>query len=317
MKKNYMEVKAEKAFTNLYDQICATDVISPIKQYIMNGSFKMGVDGTIKMNPVLIPDRPWLNASHCPDRACGIWMDVMFKHYQIIPNGCRNCWKLAMRPKTLKDLFTIREFQLSMKQYPSKCGMEQRGYTHNKGGYGAFWYNPLDGGLQVARERHKEISRLLDKIVPGHGLILKRGCTEMENMTLRQGKGGSEDWDKDAEYYDSSEAVIAPIFIDNDSILFKELEEPWHVVKHTIRRWIEWAFEHGDETYMEFTGGPLMPPLNLYHDSKHKHYNYKSTFTKETNNDSPSNETDADGADNIRSPGDSGCADDEGRLSVV
>ena len=318
-----MKDKAKKTYTNLYDEICAIDLIAPIKGQIMSGAFKMEPDGKIRLNPVIIPDRPWINASHCPDRDCGMWMDIMFKYYDIVPNGCRNCWKLAMKPKSLKELFAVLAFQNTMKEYPSKCGLEKRGYTHNKGGYGAFWYCTLDGGLKGARAHYELISSKLSEILPNHGLILKRGCTEMENHTIKAGKGGSEDWDCDAEYYDKSEALIRPLFVDTDIDILNQLRAPWFIENHTKRAWIEWAFEFGDDTYLEYTGGvPLVSPLNLYHDSKHKHYNYKTTFVKRPRgivDDNTSHSTKADRADRIVEfiKSDAGNADDDGRLSVV
>ena len=38
-----------------------------------------------------------------------------------------------------------------------------------------------------------------------------------------------------------------------------------HIINSVYRRWIEWAAEHGDETYLEYTDGrPLYVPSVRY-----------------------------------------------------
>ncbi|KKL67647.1 hypothetical protein LCGC14_2132920, partial [marine sediment metagenome] len=45
-----------------------------------------------------------------------------------------------------------------------------------------------------------------------------------------------------------------------------ERSQPEHLVRHIHRKWIEFAYKNGDETYKHFTNGkPLYPAYRTYH----------------------------------------------------
>jgi len=93
------------------------------------------------------------------------------------------------------------------------------------------------------------------KINPNIPVILKRGCTEFE---LRL--GASTEWDNlpiDLE--------LEKYILDNVVLEFGDTEAPDYLRRSIKRQWIEFAHEHGDETYKKFTGGkPLKPRLVTY-----------------------------------------------------
>ena len=282
-----MEDKMKDEPSCLYDEICLIDIIAPIKDKLANGSLKMRPDFRIYPDPIVTPLRPWINAAHCEFRNCSIWSDTFFGSYQLIPNGCRNCWKLAVKPKTIEDLFKVYDFQKTMPSQASKCGIEKRGYTGNLGGYAAFWYSDLYGGLKKARALFEVINTKLDIVLgKGHGLFLKRGCTEMENYTVKAGLGGAENWDLNSEHYDRIERLVAPIFVNPPLKEYAAMKMPWFMDNHVKRMWIEHAFEHGDATVLKYTNTPLMPQPNRFNGSVHSHIDFKTTrkeFEDESN----------------------------------
>ena len=253
----------------IYEDLVKIDVLRPILPGFAENRFRMLRNGKISWmgRSYIEPNSPWIFGKVDPQRKCNKWLDVYFEYYKIIPKGCRNCWKVAYRPKHLAELMKICKLLIEMDK-PGKCGMETRPLTGNKGGYGAFWYAPLDGGLKSARGLRKlvkpRLSSLLKRDVPD--ITLKRGCTEMEQFTVRAGIGGSDNWDKGADIYDRTEDLLEETFID---VKIKENVQPAIMEIHTQRMWIEWAYEHNDPTLGQFAekGSFPLPAVN-YKDSK-------------------------------------------------
>lgn len=264
---------------NRYQELSASNILAPIMHRIKAGAFEISPDHKIYLDGTILPERPWL--AHMPDleRKCGKWHEIYFRYYTIIPEGCRNCWKIMFKPNTVTELFQTRDLQKAG-DISSKCGIETRGFTGNRGGYAAFWYVPLNAGLKGAREMHALIDA---KIQARFGrdekriVKLKRGCTEMENYTLKVLNVGSDKWDEIAEKMsmDEKESLLETIFVDPPIVV----EVPKFCDTNTKQLFIDFAFENGDLTYLDHTGGvPHMKPLVFYEDGKHKHQDFKSTY---------------------------------------
>lgn len=276
---------------NKYQRLSASNILAPIIHRIKAGAFEISVDHKIHLDGSILPERPWL--AHMPDleRLCGKWKEIYFTYYSIIPEGCRNCWKIMFKPATVTELFQLRDLQASM-DISSKCGIETRGFTGNRGGYAAFWYVPLNAGLKGAREMHSLIDAKIQARFGREGkrvVNLKRGCTEMENYTLKMLNVGSNKWDEIAKKMsmNEKEALLETIFVDPPIVT----NAPGFCDINTEQLFLDFAFENGDLTYLEHTGGiPHMDPLVFYEDSKHKHQDFKSTWRNNgPDNDRPDN----------------------------
>jgi len=166
---------------------------------------------------------------------------------------------------------------------PSKSGMERRGYTENAGGYASYWYAPLDGGLKQARELQELVRTKLTTLLREDPKVgLKRGCTEMEHFSIKVGIGSSDNWDKNAEHFDFMEGLLDATFLDPEMERVKE--DPGVMKVHTQVVWIEYALEHGDETYLEFTDGKLIPELMNYAGSVHSERDFRTTWKERGGN---------------------------------
>jgi len=262
-----------------YDLICATDPINPIRDLLRSGQMKFNEDFKIELVGKRAVEREWLNAAHDDQRKCGLWHTIYFSNYKIIPSGCQNCWKCCLKVRSLEDLFKVREFQLTNLAQPAKCGLEKRGYTANLGRYSAYWYCDMSKGLKGARALWTVLNEKLISILgKDHGLILKRACTEMELHTVDMGMGGSDRWGEYSDKWNAYEEILNHIFIYPD---MKSKPVPWWIEKNIERRWIEWAYEYGDPTYIKYTGVPLTRPLEYYHkDSVHSHTDFRSTYDR-------------------------------------
>jgi hypothetical protein len=242
---------------NLYQELAFLDVLQPIKN-----KYKIEFDEEgrpkIFLKASLDCDTPWI--SNCREdeaRRCNLW--GAYFNYGIISQGCLNCYKIVMTIPTLNDLFQVLTFQKGG-ALTCKCGIERRRYIGKVGKYGAYWYAPLSDGLEEGRSIYKDIKA----IFPEFPLILKRGCTEFEMMYNPSSK-----WEQLAKErgWADTEQVLDSIFVADPMALKVEMNTPELLETTVIRRWVEYAFEHGDETYLEFTDGQkLKIDLETYHE---------------------------------------------------
>ena len=234
---------------DLYNQIKNQNLVAVCKLLLENG-FYLGTDGKLKSEARVATNLPWVFARHDETRKCNLWHSVFFNVFGWLPSPCLDCWKVVIRPRSLADLFKVRDMQHEM-ELSSKCGIEVRESVH--GLYGGDWYcDSLEQGKSILQEVIDD-ARALKIDAP---VFLKRGCTEFEFKF-----GDSASWDdvvtesqrfmekKLSNFIDTSERIAQP-----------------DVVKDSIyKRWIEFAFANGDPTYAQFTNGePLYAPYRLY-----------------------------------------------------
>jgi hypothetical protein len=198
-------------------------------------------------------DLPWIYAH--VDFDCTLWNRVF---HEVVANltqvhsYCHDCIKVVAKPKTLRQLVRIEEIQSDM-LFPGKCGIDRRENTQDI--YGAFWYNR---GFDEARMRYKLIRKQLDKAgMKSVKLIIKKACTEFENRLGPSNKWKrpnkvqmqlEEDMHERLRYNPTSPSMIPQIVKDR-----------------THHLWVNWAFQHGDNTYLDFTDGvPIQEPLVTY-----------------------------------------------------
>ena len=113
--------------------------------------------------------------------------------------------------------------------------------------------------VKAAMLENRILAPLVDE-VDEHGkttrIILKRGCTELEHLM-----GDSDKWEITPEQ-EFIEAMVTNYLVDENM----SLNQPEHFIWNVKRRWIEFAWQNGDPTYMLYTNGkPLYPPYVTYH----------------------------------------------------
>ncbi len=258
----------------LYEELVKIDVIGPVAGMLRGRPLWIDPYGKIYVYQEVIPGQPWLHVLTEPKvlRLCGIWHQVYFDHYKIVPKGCRACWKVVWTGETLDQLFRVAELQKEM-GLEAKCGTEVRPWSGKLGKYRGFWYSPLEDGLDGGRELHKKVVAKFakDKVVGGTELILKRGCTEMEQFFSPsdswEGLVEKGDWDK----------------------IEKMLNAVWTIPFATLPRgplnictqigWIQYGWEHGDPTVVgkypnKYLDNPLKPSVLQYQRSVHSGKDY-------------------------------------------
>lgn len=248
---------------NYYKWLCGNDVFEWCKPLLEQaGWIWRESDGKIhaQLKPG-VAETPWHHVKSDYRLKCGLWHQIMFDLVgsklpdgkQFVPSKCQQCFKVVVRPRSLRQLFALVDIQKSMGM-PSKCGIERRQSVH--GLYGGYFYNV---GLPEGLERYNQVREAVDM----HELMgtdvevfLKRGCTEFEHAC-----GDSDKWEI-TDYQIHVERLLERHLITDDV----EITQPEKLIHHVHRRWIEYAYANGDKTYAEFTGGePLYTPYKTYH----------------------------------------------------
>ncbi len=255
--------KSEKLEGSYYQMVSDNDIIKRIPDLLASGGYKLrDVDGKIEMTLASMSfDTPWHHIAHDAYFDCHKWHKIIFDYFSrnlpggksFVPSECQQCWKVVVRPKNLLGLFALMNFQLKLDR-PSKCGIEVRPYVN--GLYGGYFYNhSLEKAVEcfgIVKDGIKDILHLGEETP----VILKRACTEYEMKC-----GPSDKWTVTDEQI-RIEALVDRWF-DLSNIVRKQ---PEHAIANIHRKWIEWAYQNGDMTYLNFTGGePLYNPVVTYH----------------------------------------------------
>jgi len=200
---------------------------------------------------------PWIFISQPRKKFCWLWNEIYCQHFGLIPTPCRfNCWKTVIKPPNVKGLFHLYDV-LKMVELPSKCGIDVRPYTF--GSWAGFIY----GDTLAQGKRYYKTVR--EHLPDDFSVILKRGCTEMEQVKP------SDEWDDIEQWELWRENEL------NDFFEFEEMEfrQPDWLRRDIQEKWIERAIEIGDETAREMaeakSGNPdIWPKMVLqsvtYHD---------------------------------------------------
>ena len=251
----------------LYNELARRDIINMAKGLLDNKSlFQRDSDGKLDFEVRIAWDTPWHYVKPGWEVNCNLWNNFMFNNIfkrvphslrqgrTFVPAGCQNCYKVVVRPETLRQLFAMVEL-LKRLDVPSKCGIERREYVH--GLYGAYFYNR---GLPNGLEKYKMVRKAVDEdplLGPDIGVLLKRACTEMEQQA-----GPSNLWTVSPEQGLIEKLVYETINVDN----VRHYQTPMGV-DYVHGRWIEFAYAWGDDTVFDYLDEsmPMYPPYVTYH----------------------------------------------------
>jgi hypothetical protein len=245
---------------SVYQALCDEDILEKARGLLTSGGFFLrDTDGRITCERSVSWDQPWHHVKHMDSVDCVLWFQIIFngfslplpKEERFVPLGCQDCYKVVVRPKTLKGLFSLLAMQKKLNR-PSKCGIETRPSVC--GLYGGYFYNR---GLEEGLERYKEVRGAVndtDNLGPDTVVMLKRGCTEMEHATKP-----SNEWTITDKQLHIESLVLRKFVIDPQSRMQTE-----SIQLHAHKQWIEWAYQMGDMTYLEYTDGKPLPQYPEY-----------------------------------------------------
>jgi hypothetical protein len=253
---------------SLFQNLIKYDLITAFEPLFQKGHCYLNDEGKIELLRTVEHNSNWLHIQNDNKRACHFATEILFKtvfRQKMVPSLCQNCWKVVITPRTLSELFATYVMQKEL-GFNSKCGIEgDRSNTNRL--YGGYFYNrTLEEGKLCFSIIEKELKKqktyklkvfdveeevMFDDPLPE--LILKRGCTEME-----QACGASDKWavsDRQKEI----EKIVNEAVVQNEDDYF-DYRNPYYQVAHTMKRWIASAYKWGDSNYLKFTGGKFLFP---------------------------------------------------------
>ena len=258
-----------KANPELYGWLISHDVLSWLEPLWKNQGWILRESDGKLYNPKrgFAIDTPWVHYGHNLSNQCGLWSHIIFSVVSqrmgqlfdegrpFVPSGCQSCYKVVARPQNICQVFAWDEI-LNEWQVPSKLGLESRPSV--PAFWGSYFYCR---SLEEGKARYQQVRERLDNspdLGPDVPALLKRGCTEMEHLC-----GPSNLWEI-TEEQKQIERLISDIIDYGEA---HDKPQPDAVIWRVKRRWIEWAYEHNDLTYLQLTGGkPIFPPYVTYHE---------------------------------------------------
>jgi len=248
---------------SFYQSIKDSDICTWMEPLVDKGSYCLRFgDGHFEaILPAMAYKTPWSYVKVHEELNCTLQTSVLFNVVfkglgkEWVPERCQNCWKVTVYLDTLLQLFTLERLQMQQKKFQCKCGIEVRPTVGRL--YGGYFYNTT---LEIGQECYAAVRKMVDEepeLGPDIKVVLKRGCTEFEFLA-----GDSSKWEVSPEQRHVEDLVFRMVHSGANYCA-----QPDHVRRHVHRRWIEYAYAMGDETYLLFTGGkPIAPDYVEYHE---------------------------------------------------
>lgn len=223
-----------------------------LRRAVEAGAIRQHDDGTFALPARCAPDT-YVRIRNGPRLACRFLNGFVFNQVYraaAVPKGCESCYKIKAQPRTLRELVALYEIALRI-DCLSKWGVDFYN-RHTQSTYAGYFYV---NGLDAARALFPVVRRAVDensKLGAEVPLVIRRGCFNYE-------------------------AALGP----SDTYTFKpELSEIEAYLKSRYRKsksddnrlaptlygqWVPFAFQIGDDTYLDFTDGkPLYPNFVTY-----------------------------------------------------
>jgi hypothetical protein len=207
-----------------------------IAPLVESGLYDVGDDGRYELANGADRLSPFLFKAKAHSYQCFLWFHVMFEVFDFVPARCHQCFKTAVYPDTLEQLFQLYRFQQG-REHLAKCGAELRDYVPSL--YSGYFYHTSRG---EAARAHRALSVALETAIDGRPrIVLKRGCTEL-------GLGMDDDLRASAAAHADLEDAITELFACPDHLLADENPVSAAKTTATQRLWLTWAVRHGDQT---------------------------------------------------------------------
>jgi hypothetical protein len=197
------------------------DLITPLKHLLDRYYFYIRPDGKLdKLISAQAWDNPWIHFNRSPINDCSVYHTVHFGCFNIFPEFCTSCWKVAIYPTDYEELMTLYKV-LSEMGLPSKCGIDRRGFGRL---YGGFIYSDSQGD---AEKTHQAIK----KILPDMESLVKCSCTEFTNKL-----GDPAKWEITDRQLRLEAMLREWLAVDNNVYY-----QPPYLKAYTIKQWREFA----------------------------------------------------------------------------
>jgi hypothetical protein len=228
-------------------------VAANLQRAVETGALIDNGDGTLQLRPVREGTRAnWMVVPNGPLLECDFLFNFLFvKAYarSAVPHGCRECYKVKVAPRTLREL--VAAWQIAKRiECRSKWGIDL-GNPLSQNVYAGYFYTV---GLEGARAVFKVVGEALaadPKLGPNLSLTIKRGCSEYE-----------------AAVGPSDRYEFTPEMAELEAYLKARFRARSYAGQSNVALafWIDFAFRIGDDTYLDFTGGKRLRPKTVTYD---------------------------------------------------
>lgn len=227
-------------------------VAGHLKRAIETGALSEEADGTLRLRPEREKPANWATVANGPQLGCKFLLDFLFRNVyarSAVPHGCSACYKVKAAPRTLRELVAAWEAAKHI-ECRSKWGIDlDNRYSQNV--YAGYFFAT---GLDGARAIYKQARAAFDaeaNLGPDVPLSIKRGCSEYEAIL------GPSD-----RYEFAPELAALETYLKSR---FRTPRSPNQGVA-VLANWIDFAFRIGDDTYLDFTEGKRLRPVDLSYD---------------------------------------------------
>jgi hypothetical protein len=234
----------EDTMTTLSDELRelgGTTAAENIRRAVEAGKLIEHADGTLELPPSSSKETNWVFVARGTPPRCLFLKNFLFRKVYgraAVPYGCRECYKVHVTPKTLRELVAAWQVAKGI-ACPSKWGVNfENPYSRNY--YAGVFYTT---GVDMARAVHATARAAFDGVPalgPGLELAIKRACSEYEEAI------GPSDRFEFAPELEQIEALLKTRFRGHSAA--ERTSVP-------LARWIDVASRIGDDTYLDFTNG--------------------------------------------------------------
>lgn len=247
--------------SNYYKWIKTNDILEHTRQlWEREGWSIRDSDGKLHMtNPQKAIETPWhyIQIDWRVDcyKNFHVMHEVMCKRLPpnlvFVPSECQDCYKVVVRPQTLKQLFALEDLMCTIGA-PCKCGIETREAVPAL--YGGYFYNRgIAEGLNRLDQVRKMVAENSD-LGTDIEVFLKRGCTEMEREC-----GPSDKWQITKEQMVIEDLVKKFVHVEGYDL------QPESVLIHTHAKWFKFAAKFDPISAAEYNEGkPIHPDYVKY-----------------------------------------------------
>lgn len=221
---------------------------------VAEGRIVIDQDGRYRLAPnpgrdLLANDTPSLTRHGAPPPPCQFLSDFLFSAAYggaQVPYGCRSCYKILVWPHTLRGLMALRRIFEPIPR-PTKVRNEALDARTPNSYLGIVYAD----GLDMARQLHRDIRVAIDA-EPALGatirMEIRRGCTRYERAC-----GPSDRYSFDPALEQVEQELASS---------YRAPPPPLHPQQKrdaaALLRLTQIAFQLGDETYKDFTGGKAL-----------------------------------------------------------
>lgn len=206
-------------------------------------------DGTWSLKAAPLAPENWRFGPKAPPFPCFKLMGFLFRGAYgrgAVPHGCRTCFKVQMKPRSLRELHAsytmVQDLPYAFK---SGVGLSAR---YQSGPYTTLFYLQ---SLEQARHVYTEVAERMaqNEVLRDVPLVIKRGCTEYEMFC-----GPSDKFSFAPDLPEIEAALLARLRPVSKAL---RTQVP---VQGVFMRWIQAAYQIGDETYKDYTDGKRLYP---------------------------------------------------------